>query len=142
MNTNEREREPLGPTRVTIHYFKPSGKWYCDDEGVEWPRDPDHYSGWVPFDRIARLKDMFAVCMENPLGFPQFARPTRDWHTQEPIASKSAQIEELEAKLLAARHETQRAMRLLLILASELSSLSSYSRQEEAFLVEAENRPR
>jgi len=133
VNTNEREREPLGPTRVTIHYFKPSGKWYCDDEGVEWPRDPDHYSGWVPFDRIARLKDMFAVCMENPLGFPQFARPTRDWHTQEPIASESTRIEELEAKL-------ERATRLLITLSWELSSLGSYSRQVEAFLLEAENR--
>lgn len=63
------------PTRVTIHYFKPSGKWYCDDENVEWPRDPEHYSGWQPIAQLARLKDMIAVCLESPLGFPQMALP-------------------------------------------------------------------
>lgn len=61
--------------KVTIHYFKPdSGKWYCDDEDVEWPADPNHYTGFKPFAEIVRMKDMFAVCLETPLGFPH-ARP-------------------------------------------------------------------
>ncbi len=56
--------------KVTVHYFKPSGKWYCDDEDVEWPAAMTHYSGWASFDDIVRLKDMVAVCIDTPLGFP------------------------------------------------------------------------
>ncbi len=61
--------------KVVISYFKPSGKWYTDDEDVDWPRDPLHYSGWATLQSLHRIKTMFAVCMENPLGFPQFSKP-------------------------------------------------------------------
>jgi hypothetical protein len=61
--------------KVVIQYFKMSGKWYTDDEDVEWPEDKNHYTGWKPFEDVVRLKDMFAVCMESPLGYPQFCWP-------------------------------------------------------------------
>lgn len=67
--------QPQGPTRVTVHYFKRTGKWYCDDEDVEWPRDPEHYTGWATLRSLHRIEDMYAVCLENPLGFPQFSHP-------------------------------------------------------------------
>lgn len=61
-----------GPVRVSIHYFKPtSGKWYCDDENVEWRPDAGNYTGWQDFRELHRLKDMTAVCLVSPLGFPQ-----------------------------------------------------------------------
>lgn len=63
------------PVLVEITYFKRSGKYYCTDEGVEWPRDPNHYSGWAPFSSLHRIKEMYAVCMEGPLGFPHFSHP-------------------------------------------------------------------
>jgi hypothetical protein len=62
--------------KVSIHYFKPSGKWYTQDDNVEWPTDAVYYTGFAPFTSLHRIKSMFAVCMENPLGFPQFSRPT------------------------------------------------------------------
>lgn len=58
------------PRTVEIVYFKPSGKYYTTDEEVPWPRDPSHYTGWAPFSSLHRIRDMFAVCMETPLGFP------------------------------------------------------------------------
>ncbi len=62
--------------KVNITYFKPrSGKYYITDENVEWPKDPEHYSGFIPFSSLVRIKDMIAVCMENPLGFPQMHVP-------------------------------------------------------------------
>jgi hypothetical protein len=61
--------------KVKISYFKPSGKWHADDDDAEWPRDPKHYTGWAPFEDVVCLKDMFAVCMETPLGFPQLCYP-------------------------------------------------------------------
>ena len=61
----------------TITYFKPSGKYYTEDKNVEWPRDPKHYNGWKPFDDVVRIKGMFAVCMESPLGYPQFCHPQK-----------------------------------------------------------------
>lgn len=75
MSTTER-----GPVIVTISYFKVSGKWYCDDEDIEWSRDADHYTGWVPFRSLHRIEEMYAVCMENPLGFPQFDHPIKVDH--------------------------------------------------------------
>jgi len=57
--------------KVTIHYFKLSGKWYCDDENVEWPENPKN----VTLKSLHRISDMYAVCLENPLGFPQFSLP-------------------------------------------------------------------
>lgn len=61
---------------VTIHYFKSSGKWYCSDEDVEWPSDADHYTKWAPFESVVRLKDMVAICMETPMGYPQMSPKT------------------------------------------------------------------
>lgn len=66
-----------GPVLVTISYFKPSGKWYTTDEDVLWGPDPNHYDGWKDFRQIVRLKDMFAVCMQTPLGFPQSCPPEK-----------------------------------------------------------------
>lgn len=61
-----------GPVLVSIHYFKPTtGKWYCEDESVEWKPDATHFDGWQPFSQLHRLKDMTAVCLLTPLGFPQ-----------------------------------------------------------------------
>ena len=61
-----------GPCLVTIHYFKPlSGKWMYTDEDVEWAPDPTHYTKWRDFRELQRLKDMTAVCILSPLGFPQ-----------------------------------------------------------------------
>ncbi len=61
--------------RVTIIYFKPSGKYYTEDTNVEWPRDPTHHTGWAPLEALHRIKKMYAVCIENPHGFPQFSSP-------------------------------------------------------------------
>ena len=48
--TDDRLDPKDGPCLVSIHYFKPtSGKWYCEDEDVEWKT---------------------AVCLDTPLGFP------------------------------------------------------------------------
>lgn len=71
--SNDVKYEPKdGPVLVSIHYFKPtSGKWYCEDEDVEWKPDPNHFTGWQNFRELHRLKDMMAVCLVNPLGFPQ-----------------------------------------------------------------------
>lgn len=76
------EREAvLEKQLVTITYFKPSGKYYCEDENVEWckrlvPNSNDER--WDPFEKIVRIKYMFAVCMENPLGFPQMWVPEKE----------------------------------------------------------------
>jgi hypothetical protein len=61
--------------KVVITYFKPSGKYYCQDEDAEWPEDPTHFTKWAPFEAVARIKGMIAVCMESPLGYPQFVYP-------------------------------------------------------------------
>jgi hypothetical protein len=59
------------PFLAEVVYFKPgSGKYYTIDEQTPWPRDPSHYTGWAPFSSLHRIQDMFAVCMETPLGFP------------------------------------------------------------------------
>lgn len=63
--------------KVSITYFKLTGKYYTTDENVEWPPDTSHYSGWAPFKTLVRIKDMVAVCMETPLGFPHMYSPTR-----------------------------------------------------------------
>lgn len=60
---------------VTITYFKTSGKYYTEDEAVEWRRDVNHFTGWQDFSAVVRLRDMFAVCMETPLGYPTFHYP-------------------------------------------------------------------
>lgn len=67
----------LSPPRlVEIVYFKPgSGKYYTEDKEVSWPRDPSHYTGWATFTSLHRIKDMFAVCLETPLGFPHASPP-------------------------------------------------------------------
>lgn len=70
--TDDRHDPKDGPVLVTIHYFKPtSGKWYCDDENVVWAPDPSHYTGWQDFRALHRLRNMTAVCIVTPLGFPQ-----------------------------------------------------------------------
>ncbi len=61
---------------VTITYFKPSGKYYCEDENVEWPEDAEHHDGWAPFARVVRIKSMIAVCFDSPMGFPQMHVPS------------------------------------------------------------------
>jgi hypothetical protein len=61
--------------KVTITYFKPSGKYYTEDENVEWSPDATHYTGWAPFERVVRIKAMFAVCFNAPHGFPQMYVP-------------------------------------------------------------------
>lgn len=65
---------------VDVVYFKASGKYYTTDEDVEWPRDPDHYDGWAPFERLHRLWDMSAVCMATPMGFPKFSHAFKIVH--------------------------------------------------------------
>ena len=58
--------------KVHVQFFKPSGKWYTDEE-IEWPEDPSHYTRWAPFDSIlpaGRLRGMVAVCIRTPWGFP------------------------------------------------------------------------
>lgn len=66
-----------GPVLVTIHYFKPgSGKHYTEDEDVLWFPDASHYNKWQPFSSLVRLRDMFAVCMATPLGFPVGCPPS------------------------------------------------------------------
>jgi hypothetical protein len=61
---------------VEVLYFKPSGKYYTTDLGVVWPRDASHYSGWAPFEKVARrIVGMVALCIESPLGFPQMHVP-------------------------------------------------------------------
>ena len=61
--------------RVTIHYFKPgSGKWNTDRE-IEWPRDPEHYTRWRSFEKVTRLPDLVAVCIDTPLGYPVLGYP-------------------------------------------------------------------
>ncbi len=66
---------PRALPRVTVIYFKPSGKYYTEDTNVEWPRDPTHHTGWAPLEALHRIKKMYAVCIENPHGFPQFSSP-------------------------------------------------------------------
>ena len=56
--------------KVTITYFKSSGKYYTEDDDVEWPEDPTHYNGWKPFKDLVRIRSMIAVCMDTPMGFP------------------------------------------------------------------------
>jgi hypothetical protein len=62
------------PREVTITYFKKSGKYYTTEEAM-WPSDDKHYTGWAPFEEVVRLRDMYAVCMESPMGFPVFCHP-------------------------------------------------------------------
>ena len=73
-----KHQAPGDPARVTITYFKPSGKYYCEDEDVEWPRCASHYTGWAPFESLHRIESMYAVCMVTPLGYPQFSKPRKE----------------------------------------------------------------
>lgn len=115
MITNE-DREPTDPepqpkqaARVTIHYFKPgSGKWNTTDEGVLWPTDPNHFTGYKPFAEVVRIKSAWAVCLETPLGHPVSNPPAWPDHftnrsTEEVIAIMEGHIQDLQesmAKLL------------------------------------------
>jgi len=63
------------PKTHTITYFKPSGKYYCEDTGVVWPTDKPDHSGFNPLHTFQRIRDMYAVCMDAPHGFPQFSKP-------------------------------------------------------------------
>lgn len=65
---------PADYALVTITYFKPGGKWYMTEE-EKWYRDPEHYSKWQKFDDVPRCKDMIAVCIDTPLGFPHIRQP-------------------------------------------------------------------
>lgn len=77
--TDHRTFDPKdGPVMVSIVYFKPSGKWYCEDESVLWQPDPNHYTKWAPFETLHRIRGMFAVCMGTPLGFPVSSPPTEE----------------------------------------------------------------
>ena len=67
-----------GPVVVSIVYFKPRGKWYCEDESVLWHPDPSHYTKWQPFEALHRIRAMFAVCMATPLGFPVSNPPSQE----------------------------------------------------------------
>ena len=67
-----------GPVLVRIDYFKPqSGKWYTEDQDVLWSPDAEHYTRWQPFSTLVRLKEMWAVCMATPLGYPIACPPSR-----------------------------------------------------------------
>jgi hypothetical protein len=59
---------------VTITYFKDTGKYYTEEK-EKWYRDPTHYSKWKKFDDVPRIKDMLAVCIDTPLGFPHIRQP-------------------------------------------------------------------
>lgn len=65
--------------KVNITYFKANGKHYTDED-VEWPPDLTHYSKWAPFERIVRIKTMHAVCLANPLGYPQMRPADKEEH--------------------------------------------------------------
>lgn len=52
---------------VTVYFFKPSGKWYTT-ERYEWPDHERLFENVLPSER---LRGMHAVCIDNPLGFPQ-----------------------------------------------------------------------
>ncbi len=59
--------------KYEICYFKAnSGKYYTTDV-VEWPTDAPDHSGYNPISSFHRIKDMHAVCMDAPQGFPQFS---------------------------------------------------------------------
>ncbi len=58
--------------KYEICYFKASGKYYTTDI-VEWPTDAPDHSGYNPISSLHRIKDMHAVCMDAPQGFPQFS---------------------------------------------------------------------
>ncbi len=60
------------PFEAHVTYFKASGKYYTSEK-TPWPRDPTHHSGWVPFASLHRLRDMTAVCLETPVGYPQMS---------------------------------------------------------------------
>lgn len=61
--------------KVTITYFKPSGKYYTEEE-TDWPVDPAHWTKWKPFEDVVRIKNMIAVCIDAPHGFPQMHVPS------------------------------------------------------------------
>ncbi len=58
--------------KYEICYFKASGKYYTTDV-VEWSTDAPDHSGYNPISSFHRIKDMHAVCMDAPHGFPQFS---------------------------------------------------------------------
>lgn len=72
-----------GAVLVSVHYFKASGKWYTEDRNAEWLPDASDYTGWAPFASVVRIKNMFAVCLETPLGYPKFYRPPSEEDAEE-----------------------------------------------------------
>lgn len=80
---------------VKITYFKASsGKYYLEDERVEWKADPNHYTGWRDFSEVVRLHDMIAVCMNTPLGFPQMSLARLSGETAAQINSRYGKRDE------------------------------------------------
>lgn len=61
--------------KIKISFFKVWGKWSHDAE-IEWPADPDHYTGWKDFRELMAGKEQAAVCMESPMGYPIMHVPT------------------------------------------------------------------
>jgi hypothetical protein len=62
--------------QYVVTYFKQSGKYYTE-ESVEWPKGT--LGIHVPLSSVHRIKDMHAVCIDSPFGFPQFSpSPERD----------------------------------------------------------------
>lgn len=67
-------------TRFTLVYFKPSGKWYTEEE-VEWPEDPNHYMKYASLENVRprdRLRGMICVALETPFGHPLMDNPHSD----------------------------------------------------------------
>jgi hypothetical protein len=81
-----------------IVYFKPSGKYYTDEK-VTWPKDAPDHSGWNPLSTFHRIKEMYAVCMDAPHGFPQFSPPKTIYDLQQTIYELRQEIEKLKAEL-------------------------------------------
>ncbi|MGV9200310.1 MAG: hypothetical protein ACOC4M_16005, partial [Promethearchaeia archaeon] len=58
-------------TKVKVHFFKPSGKWY-DTHEIKWIEKG--ITGHEKFKHSLReaniYKNMIAVCVESPAGYP------------------------------------------------------------------------
>lgn len=89
--------------KVLITYFKPSGKYYTEEE-VEWPTDSSHWTEWKAFEDVARIKNMIAVCMVAPHGFPQMHVPPRVKELCAPLCNAPAPCT-TDRCTLAAGHE-------------------------------------
>ena len=81
-----------------IVYFKASGKYYTSEK-VEWPKDAPDHSGWNPLSTFHRIKEMYAVCMDTPHGFPQFSPPKTVYDLQQTIYELNCRVAELKREL-------------------------------------------